>query len=108
MAEVQPVEVAGSELVAAVGGLLEVTGAPDRAAALLQAELRRDLGLRFGITPDTPADAASRVVAHRTGADPARLKAVLEARPPTTDAELLELARQIDSVRQEVLRGHRA
>jgi hypothetical protein len=108
VAEVQPVELAGSELVAAVGGLLEVTGAPDRAAELLRAELRRDLGVRFGIAPGTPADVAADIVAARSGADPQRLAAALTYRPPQNDAELVELARLIDSVRQEVFRGQRA
>jgi Domain of unknown function (DUF4350) len=108
VAEVQPVEVAGSELVAAVGGLLEVTGAPDRAAELLRADLRRDLGVRFGIAPDTPTDVVAEIVAERSGADPRRLAAALTYRPPQTDADLVELARLIDSVRQEVFRGQRA
>ena len=108
MAESQPVEVAGSELVAAVGGLLEVSAAPYRAAEILQAELRRDLAVRLGIAPDTPADVTARIVAERTGADPSRLYAALAPVPPATDAELAELARLIHSVRQEVIRGHRA
>ncbi len=108
VAETQPVEIAGSELVAAVGGLLEVTGAPYRAAELLRAELRRDLGVRFGIAPDTPADVTAQIVARRTGADPSRLHSALAAVPPANDAELTEVARLIHSVRQEVFRGQRA
>jgi hypothetical protein len=107
VAETQPVEVAGSELVAAVGGLLEVTRAPDRAGAVLLAELWRDLGVRFGIEPGTSPQTAAIVVAHRTGVDAARLAAVLGAPAPTTDGELVELARQIESIRQEVFRGRR-
>jgi hypothetical protein len=108
VAETQPVELAGSELVVAVGGLLEVAGAPDRAAELLQAELRRDLGVRFGIAPGTPADVVADVVAERSGADRHRLAAALAYRPPQNDAQLLELAQLIDAVRQEVFHGHRA
>jgi hypothetical protein len=107
VAETQPVEVAGSELVAAVGGLLEVAQAPGAAAELLRADLRRDLGLRFGITPETPPEAAARIVAHRTGADPGRIHAALVAVPPLSDAELVEFARLVDAVRQEVFRGQR-
>ncbi|MGH9119695.1 MAG: DUF4350 domain-containing protein [Acidimicrobiales bacterium] len=108
VSETQPVEIAGSELVAAVGGLLEVSGAPYRAAEILRAELRRDLALRFGVAPDTPADVTAQIVAERTGTDPSRLYAALAPVPPATDADLAELARLIQSVRQEVISGHRA
>jgi hypothetical protein len=107
VAETQPVEIAGSELVAAVGGLLEGAAAPERAGHLLQAELRRDLGVRFGIVPGTPPEAIAQVVGARTGVDPGRIHSALAATPPATDGELLELARRIESVRQEVFRGHR-
>jgi hypothetical protein len=106
--EDQPVSVAGSELVAAVGGLLEVSGDPGRAAALLRAELRRDIGLRFGIAPNVTPEVVTDVVAHRTGVDRSKLYAALVAAPAANDAELTELARLIDAVRQEVLHGHRA
>ncbi|MGH9244678.1 MAG: DUF4350 domain-containing protein [Acidimicrobiales bacterium] len=108
VAETQPVDVAGSELVAAVGGLLEVKGAAERAADLLRADLRRYLGVRFGLPPTTPPEVTARVVAERTGANPARVLAALAAAPSTTDAELTDLARLIDAVRQEVFHGHRA
>jgi Domain of unknown function (DUF4350) len=105
--ETQPVEVAGSELVAAVGGLLEVSDAPDRAAALLRADLRRDLGLRFGIAPGTGPDMTAEIVASRTGVDRALVRAALGAAPVTDDSELTELARLIDTVRREVFHGIR-
>jgi Domain of unknown function (DUF4350) len=106
--EDQPVTVAGSELVAAVGGLLEVSDDPGRAAALLRADLRRDIGLRFGLAPGVAPEVVAEVVAQRTGADASRLHAALAAAPVTTDAELTELSRLIDAVRQEVFHGNRA
>jgi hypothetical protein len=105
--EGQPVEVAGSELVAAVGGLLERRSAAERSAAVLRADLRRDLGVRFGIPPEAPPDLAARIVADRTGTDPDRLLAALVGAPATDDAELTELARLIESVRREVIHGRR-
>lgn len=108
VAEPQPVEVAGSELVAAVGGLLEVSDAPERAAHLLRADLRRDIGVRFGVAPGTSAEVTAQVVAARSGADPSLVYAALAAAPATTDAELTELSRLIDTVRREVFHGQRA
>jgi hypothetical protein len=105
--EGQPVEVAGSELVAAVGGLLERKAAAERSAAVLRADLRRDLGVHFGIPPHAPPDLAARIVADRTGADPNRLLAALAGAPVGDDAELTELARLIESVRREVIHGRR-
>src|SRR5438552_28106 len=54
--EVQPVHIAGSELVAAVGNLLQRAKGRPRAAALLRDDLRRTLADRLGLPPDTPPD----------------------------------------------------
>ena len=52
-----PVEIAGSELVAAVGDLLRRRGNPQRAAATVRADTRRVLAERLGLGPD-PAPGA--------------------------------------------------
>jgi hypothetical protein len=102
--EDQPVEVAGSELVAAVGRLLERTHAPGAAAETLRAELRRALRARLGVPPSADVHQLAAVVAARSGADVDRVLAAIDDRPVTTDAELVTVARAVSSIHQEVLR----
>ena len=83
VAEPQPVQIEGSELVVAVGNLLRRSKDPDRAAALLRRGLERQLAGRSGVDRDA-------------------LTEVLE-RPVRSDAELLALARDIDRIRQEAI-----
>jgi hypothetical protein len=104
--EPQPVDIAGSELVAAVGDLLQRTGQPARAAVLLREDLRLALCERLGLPVESAADVVATAVESRTGAPRARVEEVLVATRPTNDDELLALARQIESLRQEVLHGH--
>lgn len=101
--EAQPVAVASSELVAAVGGLLERTGSTQHAADLLRAELHRELVAQLGLPPDLPPGAFSRIVAARSGLDAERLEFAVGPRPVDTDQELVNVAQAIDVVRKEVL-----
>jgi hypothetical protein len=103
--EPQPVEIAGSELVIAVGQLLQQTKDPNRAAALLRADVRRRIAERLGLPASTPADALVDVVATRSSADPDRVRSILTDTPIATDTELLELARATEALRKEVLDG---
>jgi hypothetical protein len=103
VAEPQPVAVAGSELVAAVGSLLDRSGSPQHAADLLRADLRRFLGDRLGVPADSPPQVLASVAAERAGADEARVAWALGPSPVADDAQLVELAQAIDSVRQEVV-----
>lgn len=103
VAEPQPVKVASSELVAAVGGLLQRTGSPQHAAEVLRADLRRDLNVRFGLAPDLPPERFFQVVAARVTLDPADLHRALGPGPVPSDLELLAVTRTIDAVRKEVL-----
>ena len=103
VAEPQPVAVAGSELVAAVGNLLDRTGSPDHAAALLREDLRRFLADHLGMPPASPPDVLVAVAADRTGVDEAELRWALGQAPVTDDAGLVALARTIDRIRTEVL-----
>ena len=98
----QPVEVAGSELVVAVGHLLQRGHHRDRATELLAGELRRTLGDRLGLPPSAAAAVVADVAAAHTSRSPAEIVAVLTAQPATDDA-LVELARQTENVRQEVV-----
>ena len=102
VAESQPVAVAGSELVSAVGGLLQRAGSPQHAADLLREDLRRDLVSRLGLPPNLPAPTFVDVVATRTLLDADRLAAALGPRPVSSDGELLAVAQLIDAVRKEV------
>jgi hypothetical protein len=101
--EPQPVKVAGSELVAAVGGLLERSGSPQHAADLLRADLRRDLGIHLGLRPGTRAGTMAEVVAARTSLDAPRVQAALGPGPVADDRDLVAVAQLIEIVRKEVL-----
>jgi hypothetical protein len=103
--EPQPVAVAGSGLVAAVGSLLDRSGSRQHAADLMRAELRRELGDRLGMPPGTPAAVLASVAAARTAVDEARLRWALgvDAAPVADDGGLVALAQTIDDIRQEVL-----
>lgn len=102
VAEPRPTTLAGSELVEAVGRLLQQERDPERSASLLREDLRRRLARRFGLAPGADLDDLV-AAAERAGADPDRLRAVL-AGPPVTDGDTLTaLARDIDSTRREIL-----
>jgi hypothetical protein len=97
-----PTTLAGSELVDAVGRLLQQERDPERSAGLLRDDLRRGLARRFGLSPGADVDELV-AAAERAGADPDRLRAVL-AGPPVTDGDTLTtLARHIDTTRREIL-----
>jgi hypothetical protein len=102
VAEPQPVKVASSELVAAVGGLLQRTGSPQHAAEVLRADLRRDLLSRLGLEPDLPPQTFFQVVESAVSLDPAALRTAVGPGPVTTDQELLAVMHTIDAVRKEV------
>lgn len=85
--EAQPVQLDASELVVAVGELLQRTANRERAAELLLDDLRRDLAARAGV-------------------DAATVDALVgTAAPPRDDAALVELAQRIEAVRMEVTRA---
>jgi hypothetical protein len=101
--EPQPVAVAGSELVAAVGSLLDRSGSPQHAAAVLVADLRRFLGDRLGVPADSPAEVMAAVAAERSGLDRDRVRGALAPGPVDNDAQLVALAQLIDSIREDAL-----
>ena len=100
--EVQPVHIAGSELVAAVGNLLQRAKGRPRAAALLRDDLRRTLADRLGLPPDTPPDRVADAAAARTGVAADRVRAALEEPPPATEEDLVVLAQTVEAIRREV------
>jgi hypothetical protein len=103
--EPQPVEVPGSELVVAVGNLLQRSAATDQAAALLRADLRRVLADRLGLPSSAHGDLVAATAAARTGVSTERVLAVLNETPVPGDAELVALAQSIATIRREVVRA---
>jgi hypothetical protein len=103
--EDQPVHVAGSELTVAVGNLLARAGRRDAAASGLRADLRRWLGERLGLGRTAPANHLAAATAARAGVPVERVLAVITDQPVADDAALVELAQQIEQVRQEVVHG---
>ena len=100
--EPQPVELAGSELVVAVGDLLQRSQQRDAAGAMVRAAGRREMAERLGVAPDTPVDVVAQVVADRTGLDSRKVSGALRDGPVPSDRALIELARELDSIREEV------
>jgi hypothetical protein len=105
VAEPQPVSIAGSALVEAVGRLLRQRRDPDAAAKVLRAGARRAVAERSALPVYAPAPVLAEALAARTGRTAAESLAVLDGHPPASDAELVDLADQIDNVVEEVSHG---
>ncbi|MCU0268768.1 MAG: DUF4350 domain-containing protein [Acidimicrobiales bacterium] len=105
VAEPLPSQIAGSELVVAMGDLLHQTRSPDRAARLLRADLRRQLCERLGLPPDVVPQVIVETVTARTTLPPEVVAFAVTDVPVTSDTELVDLARRVDAVREEVLHG---
>jgi hypothetical protein len=100
--EPQPVQLEGSELVVAVGNLLQRARGRDQAAGLLAEDLRRVLAERLGLPAATPPEALAEAAAARTGIPVERARAALAPATPRDEAELVALAHAVDAVRREV------
>ncbi len=103
--EIPPVELAGSELVVAVGNLLHQGGRLDDAAAILRAGVRRGIVDQLGVPPSATPDTMATVVAARTGLDRDMILATVAGPEPTGEAGLVALAGQADTIRQEMAHG---
>jgi len=97
------VELDASELVVAVGNLLQQAGRRDHAAARIADDLRRRLGQRLGLGTNAPADQVARVAAARAGMSEERLIAVLAPRRLAGEDALVRLAREAEAVHEEVV-----
>ena len=101
--EHQPVPIAGSELVSAVGNLMERRHDPYHAAELLRRDTRRAVAERLGVPRGTDTETLSALVASRTGRDVDAVRSALADRPVDSDPALLDVATQLETIRQEVL-----
>ena len=102
------VRIPGSELVVAVGHLLQRARHRGQAATLLAGDLRRTLSERLGLAASAPPEQVASTVAARTGLDRERVLAALQPSTPRTEAELVALAQAIDTIRTEVSSAHGA
>jgi hypothetical protein len=103
VAEPQPVQLPGAELVVAVGNLLQRAKGRGQAAGLLTDDLRRSLAGRLGLPPSAPADQVADAAA-RPGMPRERVLRTLTQTTPRDEAELVALSQAIDTVRREVTR----
>ncbi|NOP97943.1 MULTISPECIES: DUF4350 domain-containing protein [Mycolicibacterium] len=102
VSESLPVVVRASETVEGRGRLYRSRRARDRAAdALRTAALGRMLP-RLGLNKSAPPQAVAAAVAARCGGAPNSAGHILFGPPPATDAELVQLARQLDDIERQV------
>jgi len=105
VSEPQPVDIDGSELVLAVGDLLARTKSPERSAAVLRTDVCRRLASRVGLAGDADPHLVATTVAARTGGDADEIARLLAGPAPTTDDGLIDLARRLDALREELFHG---
>lgn len=98
--EPEPVRIAGSAFVEAVGSLLERQGDIARAAEVVREGNCRELARRLGQPAGTGRAGLAAVVAARTGRDPTAVHQLF-TQPVDSEAELLALTRDLDALRQE-------
>jgi hypothetical protein len=100
--EPRPVSIPGSELVVAVGNLLQRARHRQQAATLLAEDLRRTLAGRLGLPASAPPERVADTVAARTGLERERVLAALRPGAPRGETELVSLAQSVDAIRTEV------
>jgi hypothetical protein len=106
--EAQPVELAGSELVVAVGNLLQRARGRARAATVLRQDLRRTLATRLGLATDASAEQVADAAAAWSGIPSERVRGLLDGGTPADEAALVRLGQDVESVREEVVGGRTA
>ncbi len=93
-----PVVISGSELTAARGRLLEGTGHSDAAAADIRAGATARLARITGLPASSAAAAVAAAVGAATDVHTDDVIELLETRPVTNDADLLDLSRDLVSL----------
>lgn len=99
--EPQPVQIQGSELTNAVGRLLRNNRRPDRAAAILRDQARRDLSSLLGLPLDADGDVVESTIVTRTTLDIAEVRRAVSD-PVTSDDLLVEVAHLLSRIREEL------
>ncbi|OBF05388.1 DUF4350 domain-containing protein [Mycobacterium sp. 852002-10029_SCH5224772] len=102
VAEELPVVVRASETVEGRGRLYRSRRARDRAAAALRTATVARLLPRLGLGAGASPAAVASTVAQRTGSDAGFVSYHLFGPPPTTDNDLLQLARALDDIERQV------
>jgi hypothetical protein len=105
VSETVPVEIAGSELVAAVGRLMQRAGAGDHAAEVVRDGVRRSIAQRLGLSPAASVDEVSVAVADRTGRDAGAVRALLGSDGTIEERELVALTQNAEWLSREVSGG---
>jgi hypothetical protein len=100
--ELQPVEIPGSELVAAVGRLFQRAHSRAHAADLVRDGARRSLAQRMGLAPDAPVTEVAEAVALRTGRSPDDVHAVLAGPEPVDERALVMVTQETERLTREV------
>ena len=103
--EAQPVELAASELVVAVGELYRQGRHHDRAAAAIRHDVRRRLAERLGLPATTPVEVVVEQASRRTGLDAERLATLLDPARTGGESDLVVLAGQAHAVDEELARA---
>jgi hypothetical protein len=100
--EPQPVQLPASDLVVAVGGLMQRAKGRDQASTVLREDLRRALAERLGLPPTTPAAVVADAVAatSQSGRRAEGVLAVLTGPAPVSEDGLVLLAQQVESIRR--------
>lgn len=102
VAEELPVVVRASETVEGRGRLYRSRRARDRAATALRTAAVARLLPRLGLGAGASPAAVITTAAQRIGSDPAFVTYHLFGPPPTTDNDLLQLARALDEIERQV------
>jgi hypothetical protein len=105
--EPTPVELASSDLTAAVGNMMQRRADPADAATALRADALRRIRRRLSLDPAVPPDVVAALVADRTGREPSAVFDALAGAVPQSDAQLVALDHVLTAIRQEVTHdGH--
>ncbi|HET7014883.1 MAG TPA: DUF4350 domain-containing protein [Streptosporangiaceae bacterium] len=102
IAERLPVVVRASETVEGHARLYQARRARGRAATALRDAMLGRIRPALGLTADAPADAVIDGLAGRSRLDRSAIAAITYGPPPTTDLELVKLARDLDDLEREV------
>ncbi|MGI9017425.1 MAG: DUF4350 domain-containing protein [Euzebya sp.] len=92
VSEVTPVRIEAAETTVAVGNLLYRAGRAADAAAIIRAQVHRELLRRLGLTDMADPQTFIAIAAHRTDLDPQTLHQLLLAPLPDTDQGLTRFA----------------